>query len=40
MSDITDLLGDASTLWAAIVVLAVTVIGFKVGRRLFTGGAK
>jgi len=33
MSDITDLLDDATTLWTAVAVLAVTVIGFVIGRR-------
>jgi len=35
MSDITDLLADATTLWTAIAVLAVTVLGFVAGRKLF-----
>jgi len=35
MSDITDLLTDANTLWIAVAALSVTVIGFIVGRRLF-----
>jgi len=40
MSSITTLVTSASTLWAAIVVLAVSVVGFKIGRRLFSGGVK
>jgi len=33
MSDITELLTDATTLWTAVVVLAVAVTGFLIGRR-------
>mgnify|MGYP001549350742 CR=1 FL=1 len=32
MSEITDALGDASTLFGVVVVLAVTVVGFFKGR--------
>jgi len=35
MADITDLLTDATTLWTAIAGLAVIVIGFVAGRKLF-----
>lgn len=35
MDAITDLLTDATTLWTAISVLAVVVIGFVAGRKLF-----
>jgi hypothetical protein len=34
MSDITDLLTDATTLWTAVAALAVIVIGFTIGRKL------
>jgi len=33
MTEITALLGEASTLFGAIVVLATTVTGFFIGRR-------
>ncbi len=34
MDAITDLLTDATTLWTAVSVLAVVVIGFVIGRKL------
>jgi hypothetical protein len=33
MDAITGLLADGTTLWTAISVLAITVIGFVIGRR-------
>jgi len=33
MAAITTLLASATTLWTAVAVLAVTVIGFVIGRR-------
>ena len=35
MADITALLTDAETLWTAVAALAVIVIGFVAGRKLF-----
>jgi len=35
MEDITGLLASATTLWTAITVLGVLVIGFVAGRKLF-----
>jgi len=35
MADITALLDDADTLWTAIAALAVIVLGFVAGRKLF-----
>lgn len=35
MDAITDLVADATTLWGVVAVLAVTVIGFVAGRKLF-----
>jgi hypothetical protein len=35
MSDITAALGDATTLFGVFVTLAVTVVGFMVGRKWF-----
>jgi len=34
MEAITDLLTDASTLWTAGSILAVTILGFIIGRKL------
>lgn len=33
MDAITDLLADATTLWTAVSVLSVIVVGFLIGRR-------
>jgi len=33
MSEITDMLADATTLFGAVVVLAVTITGFFLGRK-------
>jgi len=35
MDDITGLVTDATTLWGVVAVLAVTVLGFVAGRKLF-----
>ena len=35
MTEITSLLCDATTLWTAVAALAVVVIGFTAGRKLF-----
>jgi len=34
MDDIAALLTEATTLWAAVAVLSVTVVGFLIGRKL------
>ena len=35
MTEFTTLIGTASTLWTAVAALAILVVGFLAGRKLF-----